>query len=151
MIIIQIHNNTKTAHPAHRATQELIKRATVTTHIIFFFMSLPESAKRYSPLQSPFPPPPRPACLLCLPHIVAPHPRNAAQLSEIVCENTTQYSRIMMTLLTSVRHKKNRRPERAGEKKREKETPHNHKDIFRRIKRPKRPALDTATPSDRAR
>lgn len=27
---------------------------------------------------------------------------NAAQLSEIVCENTTQYSRIMMTLLTPV-------------------------------------------------
>lgn len=43
--------------------KELIKRATMTAHIIFFFMSLPESAKRYNPLppvrlpHPPFPPP----------------------------------------------------------------------------------------------
>lgn len=71
---------------------------------------------------------------------------NAAQLSEIVCENTTQYSRIMMTLLTPVpgaSHKKKK-----GKKKKSyiRWELGNRKDIFRRIKRPKRPALDTATP-----
>lgn len=92
--------------------KELIKRATMTAHIIFFFMSLPESAKRHNPL-----PPVR------LPHspfllaVVAPHPRDAAQLSEIVCENTTQYSRIMMTLLTSVPHKKTQKTRTAKRKR----------------------------------
>lgn len=92
--------------------KELIKRATMTAHIIFFFMSLLESAKRHNPLQSYFPNP-----LPCRQPVVAPHPRDAAQLSEIVCENTTQYSRIMMTLLTSVPHKKT---EDQNEKKKKK-------------------------------
>lgn len=140
-IIIQIHNNAKTAHPAG-ATQG-INQASYNDSAYYFLLHVITRER-----QAAQPPP------VLLPHspfllqVVAPHPRDAAQLSEIVCENTTQYSRIMMTLLTSVPHKKTqRRPER----KKEKETPHNHKDIFRRIKRPKRPALDTATPSDKAR
>lgn len=44
--------------------KELIKRATMTAHIIFFFMSLPESAKRHNPLQFYFPIPPPSPCQL---------------------------------------------------------------------------------------
>jgi len=74
---------------------------------------------------------------------------NAAQLSEIVCENTTQYSRIMMTLLTPVpgaSHKKEEKKLYTMREATDSPPLHNRKDIFRRIKRPKRPALDIATP-----
>lgn len=51
-----------------------------------------------------------------------------------------------MTLLTSVPRASYTKKGRERWRERDKTAPYNRKDIFRRIKRPKRPALDTATP-----